>query len=343
MDRSFEWWGGKARWSSDKHAWIFPSGATVGFGYLQEKTDKYRYQSAEFQYIAFDELTQHREDDYRYLFSRLRRLEGVDIPLRMRAASNPGGIGHDWVKQRFLVEGASHGRAFVPAKLNDNPFLDRASYIKTLSNLDPVTRAQLLNGDWSARQPGGYFRREWFNFVKDYPRGGPAIRYWDMAATKPKANEDPDYTVGVIITEKEGRYCIVDVQRKRLTPEQTERLIRTTAEIDIQRDLRLQTYMEQEPGSSGVAQISHYARNVLNGFTFRGNKTTGSKEERAAPLSSAAEASNVDILIAPWNGDFIDELEAFPLGGHDDQVDAASGAFLMLRTAFKPWVRRIEW
>jgi hypothetical protein len=63
------------------------------------------------------------------------------IPLRMRAASNPGGIGHDWVRQRFLIEGPSQGRVFVPAKLADNPHLDQREYFSSLSQLDPVTKA----------------------------------------------------------------------------------------------------------------------------------------------------------------------------------------------------------
>jgi hypothetical protein len=80
----------------------------------------------------------------------------------MRAASNPGGIGHDWVKQRFLVEGMATGRLFVPAKLDDNPHLDRHAE-RELSELDPITRAHLLQGDWSVRQGGTIFRREWFD------------------------------------------------------------------------------------------------------------------------------------------------------------------------------------
>lgn len=148
MDRSEEWLGGTdAHWNSIKHIWTFPSGATLTFGNLEHERDKYRYQSAEFQYIAFDELTQFLESQYRYLFSRLRRLEGSFVPLRMRSASNPGGIGHDWVKRRFLVEGEAHGRVFIPAKLDENPYLDQATYIQSLSELDPITRRQYLEGD----------------------------------------------------------------------------------------------------------------------------------------------------------------------------------------------------
>jgi hypothetical protein len=138
----------------------FPSGAKLAFGYLETEADKFRYQGAEFQFIGFDELTQFTETQYRYLFSRLRRLENCPIPLRMRSASNPGGVGHDWVKQRFLTEGPSFGRVFVPALLEDNPFLDQKECEKSLCELDPITRRQYRTGDWSARHGGSLFVRE---------------------------------------------------------------------------------------------------------------------------------------------------------------------------------------
>ena len=160
IPRSLEWLGGTdARWNQQEHRWVFPGGATLEFGHLQHESDVYQYHSAAYQFIGFDELTTFTEFQYRYLFSRLRRPETSTIPLRMRSGSNPGGVGHDWVKQRLLVEGLEHGRAFIPARLVDNPFLDRAEYERSLSNLDPVTRSQLLNGDWSARHGGSLFRR----------------------------------------------------------------------------------------------------------------------------------------------------------------------------------------
>jgi len=91
--------------------------------------------------------------------------------------------------------------------------------------------------------------------------------------------------------------------------------------------------MEQEPGSSGVNTIDHYARTVLPGFAFRGYRTTGSKEVRANPLSSAAEAGNVLLVRGAWINAFLDEAEAFPGGAHDDQVDAVSGAVAVLSMA----------
>lgn len=133
-------------WSEDAKRFTFPSGATLSFGFLDVEKDKYRYQSAEFQFIGVDELTQFPEPNYRYLASRLRRLDGVMVPLRLWSASNPGGIGHDWVFRRFVAVGAT--AVFVPSKLSDNPHIDQAAYREALAKLDSTTRRQLEDGEW---------------------------------------------------------------------------------------------------------------------------------------------------------------------------------------------------
>lgn len=329
MDRALEWLGGtKAHWDGVKHIWRFPSGATLTFGNLEHEKDKYRYQSAEFQYIGFDEETQFLESQYRYLFSRLRRLENTVIPLRMRGASNPGNIGHDWVKRRFLEEGQKYGRVFIPAKLQDNPYLDQQKYVESLNELDPITRRQYLEGDWTARHGGSIFRREWFEIVDEPPADIRKVRYWDLAATKPKQGREPDWTVGALAGEKNGVYYIVSLVRMRGAPPEVEATIKQTAILD---GTSTRIYMEQEPGSSGVSQIDYYARQVLKGYSFWGVRTTGSKQERATPVSSAAEAGNIKLVNGKWINAFLDEFEAFPQGMHDDQVDAVSGAFQQLR------------
>lgn len=239
----------------------------------------------------------------------------------MRSASNPGGVGHEWVKQRFLVE---RPHLFVSAKLDDNPHLDREAYLESLQELDSVTRRQLINGDWTARPAGRKFRREWFEIVDAAPADAVRVRYWDLAATEPKPGKDPDWTCGTKMAEKDGIFYIEDVKRTRQTPRFVEALIKQTAELD---GRVVEIWMEQEPGSAGVNTIDHYRRHVLVGFTFRANKTTGSKEIRANPLSAAAEAGNVKLVRGPWIRDFLDEVEAFPGGAHDDQVDSASGAY----------------
>lgn len=171
MDRAKEWLSKSgATWNEQKKTWTFPSGARIAFGYLETENDKYQYQGAEYQFIGFDELTQFSESQYTYLFSRLRRLKGSDVPIRMRSASNPGGTGANWVKERFVPDeftpehaeeervwtkvtvdeetGQAMTRYFVPARLDDNPHLDRDEYEISLRELDPVTRAQLRRGDW---------------------------------------------------------------------------------------------------------------------------------------------------------------------------------------------------
>jgi PBSX family phage terminase large subunit len=159
MDRAEEWLGGSnAKWSDKEKTWHFPSGATLSFGYLENYRDHYRYQGPEFQFVGFDELTQFTERQYRYLFSRLRRLAGVQIPIRMRAASNPGGIGHEWVKNRFpILTPNTPKRVFIPARVDDNPHLDKEAYIASLGELDDVERARLLAGDWTIQSEGLVF------------------------------------------------------------------------------------------------------------------------------------------------------------------------------------------
>jgi hypothetical protein len=155
LARSHEWLAESgATWDESQKSWTFASGATLTFGYLEQANDRYRYQSSEFQFIAFDELTQFSEEEYLYLFSRLRRCLGIEVPLRLRSASNPGGLGHDWVRQRFLVDGRSHQRWFIPARLTDNPYLDQREYEESLRRLDATTRAQLLDGDWESHDEG---------------------------------------------------------------------------------------------------------------------------------------------------------------------------------------------
>jgi hypothetical protein len=198
MDRGKSWLLGKAHWQDRDKVFTFPSSATVTFGYLEHENDKYRYQGSAFSYIGFDELTQFSESAYRYLFSRLRRPSGSTIPVRMRAATNPGGIGHEWVRQRFLEEPNAE-RRFIPATLDDNPYLDRDEYIQSLSELDPYTRQQLLEGDWFALPPGSKFRREWFPVVGEAPVDARRVRAYDLASTEPRPGADPDYTAGALV------------------------------------------------------------------------------------------------------------------------------------------------
>ena len=329
---SHEWLGGTdAVWKEKKKTWVFPSGATLTFGYEVSERDKYRYQGAGLRYIGFDELSQFTETQYTYLFSRMTRQKKTDIPLRMRAASNPGGVGHEWVKKRFITPTPEQmkkmDRFFLPAFLTDNPFVDQEAYNRSLNRLDPVTREQLRYGNWDIGIAGNLFKREWFEVVGSAPPLAQQVRFWDMAATPKGDGGDPDWTVGCLLSEQGGIFFIKDIVRFRKTPAETERIIKQTAQMD---GIETRIYMEQEPGASGVITIDHYAREVLKGFSFHGIRSTGSKITRAQPFSAACERGNVKICNSVGVSEMLAELELFPNGSHDDIVDALSGAFNQL-------------
>ena len=148
MDRARSWLiNTDAKWNAQAKRWTFPSGATLTFGYFDKESDKDQYASAEFHFIGFDELTQFPENWYRFMFSRLRKQEESKVPVKMRGATNPGNIGHVWVKRRFVDPDTAEA-PFVPALLDDNPFIDQLGYKKSLSKLDKVTRDQLEKGIW---------------------------------------------------------------------------------------------------------------------------------------------------------------------------------------------------
>jgi hypothetical protein len=157
MARAEQWLSGtRAVWKADTRTWVFPSGATLSFGYFDTARDREAYQGGAWQFVAFDETTQFPEAWYLYLFSRLRKTTQA-VPLRMRSASNPGGIGHEWVFRRFITPGTPDA-PFIPATLDDNPHIDAKSYRESLSKLDEVTRRQLLEGVWVRDSSGLVYR-----------------------------------------------------------------------------------------------------------------------------------------------------------------------------------------
>ena len=335
IDLAHSWLRGTdATWNEQLKQWRFPSGASLSFGYLETEADKYQYQGAAFHFCGFDELTQLSESQYTYLFSRVRRTKDMaaqGVPLRVRSASNPGGVGHEWVKRRFFTEGRAKGRLFVPALLTDNPHLDVEAYREALKELPLVERQQLEHGDWGTVRAGDWFRAEWWQYVdaSALPPGRRRLRYWDTASTKPNArNRDPDYYAGVLLSEWKGRFYVEDVERFRLGPAEAEERLRAVAERD---GTGVEVVMAQEPGSQSEALITTYARTLFAGYSFRGDRQTGDKLHRAKPLSAACANRLVFIVRGAWNRDFTEECEAFPQPGvHDDQVDAASGAHAKL-------------
>jgi len=156
-----------ARWREQEKEWRFPSGARIEFGYAENLTDVLRYQGQSYTWIGVDELPQYPTPEiYNFLRSSLRSVD-PEIPVYMRATGNPGNVGSLWVKEMFvdpsepnkafdvhidtMAGRKSITRRFIPAKLQDNPYLMQTDdYMIMLSSLPEVQRKQFLEGDWSA-------------------------------------------------------------------------------------------------------------------------------------------------------------------------------------------------
>ena len=151
--------------NSSSHTGRFKNGSIIDFGYCAAEIDVYQYQSAEYDVIRFDELTHFTENQYVYLISRVRGANSY--PKQVKSSTNPGGIGHGWVKRRFVdpsppgqhfVGEDGLSRVFIPSLLEDNKFLCEGdpSYRERLLALPERERKALLYGDWNIFE-GQYF------------------------------------------------------------------------------------------------------------------------------------------------------------------------------------------
>ncbi len=176
----------KAKYNDSKHCWTFPSGAKIYFGSMQHSKNKTDYQGKRYDFIGFDELTHFTWEEYSYMFSRNRPSKKPKSNQKtrcyIRASTNPGGVGHGWVKQRFIdaaepgtpivemvdvrtpdgeVKTIKRDRIFIPATVFDNKALldDNPDYLGSLALLPEKERNALLYGDWDTFS-GQYFS-EW--------------------------------------------------------------------------------------------------------------------------------------------------------------------------------------
>jgi hypothetical protein len=160
LDRAHRWLRETdAVWSAFDKKYTFPqSGATLQFGYCDAESDLAHYKGPGFQYVGIDELTEWPESWSRFMFSRIRRKVGQNVPLKFRAATNPDGPGADWVRDRYGIPldsipdapiWSNDGkRVFWPARAEDNPTLDLESYDLSLQELGPAKYEQLRWGKW---------------------------------------------------------------------------------------------------------------------------------------------------------------------------------------------------
>ena len=208
-----------AKYNGSNHTWTFPSGAKVIFGSLQHTQDRLKYQGQAYDFIGFDELTHFTFDEYDYLFSR-NRPNGPGTRVYIRSTGNPGGIGHGWVKQRFITagppaktiwetikwmdkQGKQHtghqSRIFIPSSVFDNTALmeNDPMYVQRLASMPEQERNALLYGDWDSfsgqvfmewrNNPDHYQDRRWTHVIDPFlvPNSWRIFRGFDWGYTRP--------------------------------------------------------------------------------------------------------------------------------------------------------------
>ncbi len=194
-----------AKWREQEKEWRFPSGARIEFGYAENLTDALRYQGQSYTWIGIDELPQYPTPDiYNFLRSSLRSVD-PEIPVYMRATGNPGNVGSLWVKEMFVDPCESNkrfdveiptpmgvkkiSRKFIPAKLQDNPYLMQTDdYYAMLASLPEVQKKQFLEGDWDAYESSSFpeFNRQ-IHVIEpfDIPRNWMRFRAADWGYSSP--------------------------------------------------------------------------------------------------------------------------------------------------------------
>jgi predicted phage terminase large subunit-like protein len=351
--------------------WRFPSGAVVKFAGMELEADCYAWQGSEIALLSFDELAQFTERQFAYMLSRNRSTCGVRPYIRAATnPDSDGWLRHflEWwideasglpirersgvlrwfvrrgdelhwantqaeLVERFGADALPKSATFIPASIRDNQALLQRDpgYLANLMALPFVEREQLLAGNWNVRPAAGnYFRREWLAIVDRAPAETVGrVRFWDRAASVQAPGTDPDATVGLLMSkDAQGTYYVEQVARMFCTPGKVTQTMVNTAAAD---GRQTTVAFHQDPASAGKMEAEHTAR-ALDGFDVRFAPATGNKEVRAKPVSAQAEAGNVKLVRGHWNDDFVRELENFPEGRHDDQVDALSGAHGILST-----------
>lgn len=347
------------RWNEQKKHWRFSNGEHVVFGHVEHEKEVTRYQGAAFQFIGLDELTTFTEYQYLYLFSRCRSAQGV--PCRIRGATNPGGIGHTWVRARWLAwvsrsaptpalpgkvryfrrvndqdlwvpkgTPGALGRTFVPALLSDNPALEQGDpeYRARLQSLPRLERLRLEGGDWDARPAKkDYWDRDRIRVMHARPPRDEIVglaRGWDFGAT-----EKGDPSVGALgAWTKSGLFVVMHLVHFQGAPDRVDAEFSRFGEADREYDPRTLQVIPQDPGAAGKFAVADFQRKNTQ-LAIRARRPDRDKPTRFRPLSSRALSGQVAVVDdGSWDvAAMHDELEDFPLGPRDDRADALSDAY----------------
>ncbi len=352
LSRKWDWVEKGAKYNAGSLKYTFPSGANIIFGYMGEPRAQghKRHKSAWYQAIFFDQVEEIPEHQYKYMNSRLGRLEKNSwLPLRFWSTANPDG--YEWVYEHFVQEETRDPTTkYIPATADDNPWIDLEALEERLLKLDPVSYRQLRKGIWGLSTAGGMFDPTNFIHVQHLPLGNPllGVRYWDLAATDEMEGGKPAYSCGVRMFRDLSTNLVYtdDTKRERWSPLKVELNLKSNVILDTKfaqdYNIRFSTYIEREPGSSGKAVLDHYIRDVLPGFAVFEDRPTGPKDERAKPWAACVARRFAHLVwggepgSSTWIDSFKKEHRQFPAGEFADQVDASSGAYNQLFDVARP-------
>lgn len=170
---------------------------------------------------------------------------------------------------------------------------------------------------------GLMFKLSQLPLVKAAPVEARRVRYWDLGGSD---STKADYSVGCLMSKTdEGLFYIEDIERGQWSPKERNEKIKATADADREKFGSITIWVEKVPGLA-VEVIDNIVR-LLAGHSIHTEMAKNDKTTRADPLASQCEAGNVKVVEGDWSTAFRNELTSFPHGSHDDQVDAASGAF----------------
>ena len=325
-----------ATYAVSTKTWIWPSGGTLKLRFLDADEDATKYQGHAYTWMAFDEAGNWPSPKpIDMLRATLRSVHGV--PTRLLLTGNPGGKGHDWIKERYIDPARpmtpflgpdGHLRVFIPSRLQDNLLLMEKDpgYINRLKASGPSWLVKAwLEGDWAASEKGNLFKREHWKFYDpdQLPKTEMIIQSLDSAF---KTGSQNDYSVCSTWARCKDGYYLLHVWRGKVEFPELKRQAVALAAI-----WKPSVFLVEDKasGQSLIQELRRDTRLPVIPVQVEGDKYT-----RACTVTPMVEAGKVYLpKDAPWLAAFMEELASFPKGSHDDQVDSFTQALNYLSGA----------
>lgn len=255
----------------------------------------------------------------------------VNVNGELQWASHPGELRekHPGIEPKSFT--------FIMSSVYDNQILlkNDPGYLANLQALDLVEQEQLLKGNWLIKPAAGLlFNENWFEVVDAVPAGGHVVRFWDLAASAKKlGGDDPDFTASCLMKVVNDVYYVLDATAEQMEPARTDQTMYNTATQD---GPKVPVRWEHEGGASGKRDSRSIATK-LSRWDARGVRPSGDKVTRAKPLAAQAYHGNVKLLRGDWNKRWLTHMHGQPDLAHDDEMDAASGAYGELQKLKRMW------